>query len=133
LNSFLCQKRRVAMVIAGLLSGSPCVSAEQGYATWYSYDSCRREGNTGRTASGALMRDEALTCAHPALPFGTHLIVHHHQQSVICTVNDRGPGRGPRTRGVIVDLSPAAFSELAPLGRGKIPVMVMQAPSLNTR
>jgi len=126
-SGILCQKRQVAMVIAGLLSGSPSVFGQQGYATWYSYGSCLREGNTGRTASGVLMQDEALTCAHPALPFGTRLVVHHNQQSVICTVNDRGPGSGPRSRGVIVDLSPAAFSELAPLGRGKIPVMIMQA------
>lgn len=108
------------------LAGS--AAAQEGYATWYSVGSCLREGTSGVwTASGEPMRDDALTCAMWNVPFGTMLRVSAGSRSVICKVNDRGPGRGARARGVVVDLSPAAFSELAPLRRGKIAVNVQEA------
>ena len=44
-----------------------------------------------RTASGQRFNQNALTCAHRSLPFGTKLRVTHGDRSVIVTVNDRGP------------------------------------------
>src|SRR3954470_10711245 len=44
-----------------------------------------------KTASGARFTQNALTCAHRSLPFGTRLRVTHRGQSVVVTVNDRGP------------------------------------------
>jgi len=57
-----------------------------------------------QTASGQRFNQEALTCAHRSLPFGTKLRVTHGGQSVVVTVNDRGPF----VHGRVLDLSTAA-------------------------
>jgi rare lipoprotein A len=57
-----------------------------------------------QTASGQRFNQNALTCAHRSLPFGTKLKVTHGDRSVVVTVNDRGPF----VRGRVLDLSTAA-------------------------
>jgi rare lipoprotein A len=57
-----------------------------------------------QTASGQRFSENALTCAHRSLPFGTKLRVTHGGQSVVVTVNDRGPF----IKGRVLDLSTAA-------------------------
>ena len=57
-----------------------------------------------RTASGARFNQNAMTCAHRSLPFGTKLRVTHGGRSIIVTVNDRGPF----VRGRVLDLSKGA-------------------------
>jgi rare lipoprotein A len=57
-----------------------------------------------KTASGQRFNQNALTCAHRSLPFGTKLRVTHGDRSVVVTVNDRGPF----VRGRVLDLSTAA-------------------------
>jgi rare lipoprotein A len=57
-----------------------------------------------KTASGQRFNQNALTCAHRSLPFGTRLRVTHGDRSVVVTVNDRGPF----VRGRVLDLSTAA-------------------------
>jgi rare lipoprotein A len=57
-----------------------------------------------RTASGQRFNQNAMTCAHRTLPFGTKLRVTHGGRSVVVTVNDRGPF----IRGRVLDLSTAA-------------------------
>jgi peptidoglycan lytic transglycosylase len=57
-----------------------------------------------KTASGQHFNQNALTCAHRSLPFGTKLRVTHGGQSVVVTVNDRGPF----IRGRVLDLSTGA-------------------------
>ena len=61
-----------------------------------------------------------LTAAHPWLPFGTLVTVsdRHTGRSVTVVIDDRGPF-GP---GRIIDLSPEAFAQLSPLGRGVLDV-----------
>ncbi len=56
------------------------------------------------------------TCASPYLPFGTVVTVTNFGNglSTHCVVNDRGP----YVTGRILDLSPATFSQIAPLGQG---------------
>lgn len=63
-----------------------------------------------RTASGTTFDSTMMIAAHPSLPFGTTVRVHglRDGRSVVVTVVDRGPARGPRKAGVIIDLSPAA-------------------------
>lgn len=65
-----------------------------GMASYYGNES------GSRTASGQRMNANAMTCAHRSLPFGTKLRVTHGGQSVIVTVNDRGPF----IRGRVLDL-----------------------------
>jgi rare lipoprotein A len=69
-----------------------------GMASFYGNESGRK------TASGQRFDQNALTCAHRSLPFGTKLRVTHGDRSVIVTVNDRGPF----VRGRVLDLSTAA-------------------------
>jgi rare lipoprotein A len=69
-----------------------------GMASYYGNES------GSRTASGQRFNQGAMTCAHRSLPFGTKLRVTHGGQSVIVTVNDRGPF----VRGRVLDLSTAA-------------------------
>ena len=57
-----------------------------------------------QTASGQRFNQNALTCAHRSLPFGTKLRVTHKGQSVVVTVNDRVPF----IKGRVLDLSTAA-------------------------
>ena len=57
-----------------------------------------------QTASGQRFNQNAMTCAHRSLPFGTKLRVTHGGQSVVVTVNDRGPF----VHGRVLDLSTAA-------------------------
>ena len=45
-----------------------------------------------------------MTCAHRSLPFGTRPRVTHNGQSVVVTVNDRGPF----VHGRVLDLSTGA-------------------------
>jgi len=76
--------------------------------------------NSGsRTASGIHLNPEALTAAHPSLPFGTTARVtnRNNGRSVIVTITDRGPF----VRGRIIDLTPAAaraigLAGIAPVG-----------------
>ena len=69
-----------------------------GMASYYGNES------GSRTASGQRFNQSAMTCAHRSLPFGTKLRVTHGGQSVVVTVNDRGPF----VRGRVLDLSTGA-------------------------
>jgi rare lipoprotein A len=67
-----------------------------------------------RTASGQHFNQNAMTCAHRSLPFGTKLRVTHGGSSVIVTVNDRGPF----VRGRVLDLSTGAARAIGLTGAG---------------
>jgi rare lipoprotein A len=67
-----------------------------------------------RTASGQHFNQNAMTAAHRSLPFGTKLRVTHRGQSVIVTVNDRGPF----IRGRVLDLSKGAARAIGLTGAG---------------
>ena len=69
-----------------------------GIASYYGNESGRK------TASGQRFDQNAMTAAHRSLPFGTKLRVTHGSQSVIVTINDRGPF----IRGRVLDLSTGA-------------------------
>ena len=72
------------------------------------------------TASGARFNPGALTAAHRSLPFGTRVLVTNRAngQSVVVTINDRGPFVGGR----IIDLSRAAAQAISMTGAGVAPV-----------
>ena len=79
-----------------------------------------------RTASGEQFNPNALTAAHPNLPFGTRLRVTDVAtgRSVIVRVNDRGPF----VPGRVVDVSYSAAATLGIIGRGtaKVKLDVVQ-------
>jgi rare lipoprotein A len=86
-------------------------SAQQGTASYYGADFAGR-----RTASGERFDPQALTAAHPDLPFGTLVRVTNLEngRSVTVRINDRGPFTGGR----IVDVSWGAARELGMLRSG---------------
>lgn len=67
-----------------------------------------------RTASGERFNENALTCAHPSLAFGTKVKVTYRGRSVICRVNDRGPF----IKGRVIDLSTASARAIGLTGAG---------------
>ena len=79
-----------------------------GMASYYGNES------GSRTASGQRFNQNAMTCAHRSLPFGTRLRVSHGGQSVVVTVNDRGPF----VRGRVLDLSTGAARAIGLTGAG---------------
>ena len=79
-----------------------------GMASYYGNES------GSRTASGARFNQNAMTAAHRSLPFGTKVRVTHGGQSVIVTINDRGPF----IRGRVLDLSTGAARAIGLTGRG---------------
>ena len=86
---------------------------ERGKVSLYGDDFAGR-----KTASGDIFDPEALTMAHPTLPFGTKVRVVNlaNHRSVEVTVNDRGPF----IRGRIADVSLAAGRALGMLKNGVI-------------
>ena len=81
-----------------------------GVASMYGNESGRQ------TASGQRFNENAMTCAHRSLPFGTKLRVTHGGRSVVVTVNDRGPF----VRGRVLDLSTGAARAIGLGGLGEV-------------
>ena len=67
-----------------------------------------------KTASGQRFNQNAMTAAHRSLPFGTKLRVNYRGQSVVVTVNDRGPF----IKGRVLDLSTGAARAIGLTGAG---------------
>jgi rare lipoprotein A len=106
-------KRRVAVTkrhtpFASRRNAGETKIASRGIASFYSEDT--------QTASGEKFDANALTAAHPTLPFGTRLRVTDVKsgRSVTVRVNDRGP----YVPGRIVDVSHSAATELGMIGKG---------------
>ena len=94
---------------------APANAASCGYASHYGMG----DGYHGQiTANGERFNTYAHTAAHPSLPMGTRLRVTRGDRSVVVRINDRGPYYGGRQ----LDLSYAAFSQLASPSRGEIKV-----------
>jgi rare lipoprotein A len=67
-----------------------------------------------KTASGQRFNQNAMTAAHRSLPFGTKVRVTYRGQSVVVTINDRGPF----IKGRVLDLSKGAASAVGLTGAG---------------
>ncbi len=87
----------------------------KGEASWYGPGF---DGNL--TANGERFNQNALTAAHPSLPFGTKIRVtnQYNGRSVVVRVNDRGPYAGGR----IVDLSAGSADVIGLTSSGVAPV-----------
>ena len=96
---------------------------QSGMASFYS-----RELHNYLTANGELYDMNALTAAHPTLPFNALVRVTNlaTNLSVVVRINDRGP----YTKRRIIDLSWAAANQigLTSLGTGKVEIKVVKAP-----
>ena len=97
--------RAAAITLAAgamLVASNIAASAQCGRASWYALHS--------RTASGERMNPSDMTAAHRSLPFGTKVRVTNKKngQSVVVTINDRGPF----VRGRVIDVTPAGARAL---------------------
>lgn len=108
--------RRRGFLVLGVLAlalpfGAARAGIQEGTVSWYGGQFHKRP-----TASGELFNTNALTMAHPTLPFGTKVKVTNlgNGRSVVVRVNDRGPFIGHR----IADLSKAAAETLGMMRRG---------------
>ena len=120
-----------ALLLAGCASGgsrdvpagyAPAAEHDEiGLASWYGADFHGRP-----TASGIPFDRRAMVAAHPELPFGTRVRVHRLStgDSVDVEIVDRGPAAGPRSRGVVIDLSEAAAERLGFIREGRTRVRI---------
>ena len=95
-----------------------------------------KESGQAIMANGHPLDDQAMTCAiwivgqhrRPLIPDGRLVKIttvrDGLKKMVICAWTDNGPGRVPRSRGVVIDLSRAAFEQIGDLRDGKIRVKV---------
>jgi rare lipoprotein A len=88
--------------------GSSSGRGFSGMASFYGNES------GSKTASGQRFNQNAMTAAHKSLPFGTKLRVTHGGQSVVVTINDRGPF----IKGRVLDLSTGAARAIGLTSRG---------------
>ncbi len=115
LDFWVCIGIALCAFLALSLGSCDEARAETGYATYYTIASCQREGTSGVfTATGERYNESALTCALPNRSFGKEYIVYGLKKgtSVAVRHNDYGPGKGPRSKGVVIDLTPTAFKEV---------------------
>lgn len=97
------------------IGGCGVAEAAEGLASYYTVESCKREGTSGTyTATGERYDEGAFTCALPWKPDGKEYMVYAHEtgRSIVVRHNDFGPGRGPRAKGVVIDLTPAGWKAL---------------------
>lgn len=116
-----CQAPPAVVAIAPPVEAPPAAPAllDSGIASYYG------KAHHGRlTASGARFDMEAMTAAHPWLPFGTRVRVTAAEtgRSVVVTITDRIPSR---TR--ILDLSLGAARQLGILRQGLARVVLTKA------
>jgi rare lipoprotein A len=124
----------LALSVEGCMSASPRPApstlsvvpgsrpvTQTGQASWYG-----RAHQGQLTASGERFDMNALTAAHPTLPFGTRLRVVNleNDRQVEVRINDRGPV----VPGRIIDLSYAAARALGAIGTGIVPVRLTVLP-----
>jgi len=90
---------------------------QTGMASYYA-----RNFHHKMTANGERFDNHAMTAAHKTLPFGSKVKVTNlnNGKSVTVRINDRGPF----VKGRIIDLSRAAFSQIANLDRGVVKVEI---------
>ncbi|WP_017326841.1 septal ring lytic transglycosylase RlpA family protein [Synechococcus sp. PCC 7336] len=104
-------------LLATLIPSATATPIQQGTASWYGTQYSGRP-----TASGEPFNPNALTAAHPQLPFGSEVKVTHQQtgQAIEVRINDRMPPHSDR----IIDLSRAAAEAIGILRAGLGPVQL---------
>jgi rare lipoprotein A len=100
---------------AAIVPSSGSGRSFSGVASYYGNES------GSKTASGERFNQNAMTCAHRSLPFGTKLRVSAGGRSVVVTVNDRGPF----VRGRVLDLSKGAARALGMGGLARVTAEVV--------
>lgn len=97
---------------------TPLARLETGIASWYG-----KQFHGRKTANGERFDMDALTAAHPKLPFGSWVRVRNllNGRSVDVRINDRGPHIKQR----VIDLSRAAARALGVSGTDQVELSVL--------
>lgn len=107
------------LFLVGCADNTPVVGAypKIGTASWYS---------AKRTATGERFDGADLTCAMRKTDFGKHYKVCNvdNDKCVVVRHNNFGPAKHLYAKGRIIDLSKVAFSHIADVSDGVIPVSV---------
>jgi rare lipoprotein A len=114
-----CAARSKAPATAG--NSTAILEVREGLASFYG------PGFHGKqTASGINFDMKSMVAAHPSYPFGTVVRVTNvrNGRAVELRIVDRGPARGPRSEGVIIDVSQGAATSLNFVRSGRTPVRV---------
>ena len=101
------------------------LEVHEGLASYYG------PGFSGKTtASGATFDSRAMVAAHPTYPFGTIVRVTNlrNGRAVDVRILDRGPAAGPRSAGVLIDVSHGAAERLGFIraGRARVRLEVLR-------
>ena len=100
---------------ASLLNANAAIAPSSGSGRSFSGMASFYGNESGsKTASGQRFNQNAMTAAHRSLPFGTRVKVTHGSQSVVVTINDRGPF----IKGRVLDLSTGAARAVGLTSRG---------------
>ncbi len=99
---------------ASLLDANAAIAPSSGGRSFSGMASFYGNESGSKTASGQRFNQNAMTAAHRSLPFGTKLKVTHGSQSVVVTINDRGPF----IKGRVLDLSTGAARAVGLTSRG---------------
>lgn len=110
-----------ANATATAAESTPLKRLETGIASWYG-----KQFHGRKTASGERFDMDALTAAHPKLPFGSWVRVRDlvSGRSVDVRINDRGPHIKQR----VIDLSRAAARALGVSGTYRVELSVLAPP-----
>jgi len=105
-------------MVAEMAPLAPLARLETGIASWYG-----KQFHGRKTASGERFDMEALTAAHPKLPFGSWVRVRNliNGRSIDVRINDRGPYIKRR----IIDLSRAAAQALGFGGTHEVEISLL--------
>lgn len=95
-------------------------------ASWYDRASCIKESGQCTMANGKELQDDEFTCASWDHSFGTRLKItsKDNGKTIIVKVTDKGPARRLYRQGRTIDLSKAAFRQLASLEQGVIEISI---------
>ena len=128
-NTFLMCLAIVAVmtILIVLFMGCKNAHAFETETSYFTYQSCIREGTSGICANGQRLVDTDLVAASWDFPLNSYIRVTNSKGvSVVCKVADRGPAKRLYRKGRKLDLSAAAFKKLAggSLDRGLLRVEV---------
>jgi rare lipoprotein A (peptidoglycan hydrolase) len=117
-----------APLVAHLSAPVKPIKVWVGNASWYGPDF---DGK--KTANGEIFNSEALTAAHPSLPFGSwvRVVNTHNGKFELVRINDRGPYQEGRE----IDVSYRVARKIGLIGPGvrQVRLELMELPQKHTR
>jgi rare lipoprotein A len=119
-------KIRYELLTIWMLLSVLALSCRADQASWYG-----EEHRGDLMANGHRFNPDKVSAASSFYELGTKVVVTCADRSVVVEITDRGPAKRLVQKGRTIDLSRAAFAELASPTLGLIDVKVKKQPSAN--